>query len=556
MLDDGTLVAAAALILPHFGKVGATLASHVARRNDAALLNSRINPLGYTDVDAFARDYQAVSLLSKYPDLQVGIDRKAVALKSFRESEGDCSKLNEVFCHHLAKLPSTTVADLYKARDFIARVLGDFSWDIAVRYFRFGPGASIGLPRRRSHPCQKIGNKNPTITGHCLPLFEAYRKYDKHYDEIGLTPVIVLGSRGITVPKNAKTDRFIAIEPQLNMFFQKGIGAMIRARLAAFGVDLNSQWVRNQELALRGSTDGSVATLDLSRASDSISLGLVEFLLPEAWVTAMKIVRSPYCEIDGEQLFLRKFSSMGNGFTFELESLIFLALAWATVHRLGGNVRDVACFGDDIICPSSCAPAVSLTLSDVGFKLNESKSFWSGWFRESCGKHYFRGRDVTPFYMKKGLRTPHDIMWACNSLRRAANRMSNGVACSGAYFEGYSYLLSLLPSRIRNLSCPDGYGDNAIVRDFDEVSPRPLRLKNYVEGFRGKHFVESRGKQEFEDLPALVQFFWACKDDFRAFDLLGKLDSDAYSRYGTTEKLRRRIQNCEYTRWTTLGPWL
>lgn len=573
MKDDGTLLAAAALLLPNLGKVGASLASHVARRNDAAIVNSVINPHGYTDARQFALDYQAISLLSKYPDLDLGIDRKAVALKSFRESERNCSRINEMFCQHLVNFPCDAVTDLYKARDFIARVLGEFSWDIAVKYFGFGPGASIGLPRRRSHPCQKIGNKNPTVTGQCLPLFEAYRKFDRQYDKIGLSPVIVLGSKGITVPKNAKTDRFIAIEPQLNMFFQKGIGAMIRSRLAAWGLNLDSQWVENQKLALRGSIDGSVCTLDLSGASDSISSALVEFLLPREWYTAMAIVRSPYCEVEGESLFLRKFSSMGNGFTFELESLIFLALVWSTVHRLGGCVRDVACFGDDIICPSSCATAVKETLVSFGFGLNERKSFWSGRFRESCGKHYFNGRDVTPFYLKKVLKTPHDFLWAANSIKRAAHRMLNGYGCAAEFREVHSYFLERIPKRVRDLSCPEGYGDFAVLRDLDEAmatSARPVRNKDWVEGWCAKAFVEEHKAVGFEEQPALVQFLW--RD--RRYDIRVNLDLEnersqfahglnlrelregsQYGRFGNAS-LRRRIRTQTYTQWSTLGPWL
>ncbi len=556
MKYDGTLLAAAALILPKFGRVGASLASHVARRNDAVIINSCINPHGYTSAGDFARDYQAISLLSKYPGLSLDVNREEVALKSFRDSERVCTEVNGWFRQPAWSFSSDVMSDLLWARRYIEGVLGVFSWDVAVQYCRFGPGASVGLGRKRSHPCQKIGNKNPTITGPCLHLFEAYRKYDRHYNSIGLEPIVVRGSVGTTVPKNAKTDRFIAIEPQLNMFFQKGIGAMIRKRLRYRGVDLDTQWVKNQELALRGSLHGDLSTLDLSGASDSLSISLVEFLLPQDWYTAMTIVRSPYCNVKGEDMLLRKFSSMGNGFTFELESLIFLALAKAATHRTGGNVHDVAAFGDDIICPEQSTSAVIGTLVGTGFKLNPSKSFWSGRFRESCGKHYFSGHDVTPFFLKKELRSPHDIMWACNSLRRAANRYNGGYTCSELFLEGYSYFLGLLPRRFRDLSCPDGYGDNAIVRDLDECSPRPKRNHNYVEGWVAKSLTIDRGKVEFDDLPALVQFFWTDREGSRASSNTVTGEGGAYARFAPGDSYRLRVTTTAYTSWTTLGPWL
>ena len=43
-------------------------------------------------------------------------------------------------------------------------------------------------------------------------------------------------NRLMTVPKNARTDRVIAAEPDWNMFFQLGLGASIRARLQKVGL--------------------------------------------------------------------------------------------------------------------------------------------------------------------------------------------------------------------------------------------------------------------------------------------------------------------------------
>ena len=540
-------------LLPKLGSLGSGLFRRLARGDDASVIGAVINPTGYDSFDCFWRDYQAVSLLSKYPELNLGIDKRKVAIEKFYESERLCRETNWRFCDPLRRFHSETVDSLFTARRRIAMILGDFSWDTAQRYFNFGPGASVGLPRKKSHPCQKIGNTNPTVTGVTLPLLQAYLRWDWQMASIGLSPRIVRGAKGTTVPKNAKTDRFIAIEPQWNMFFQKGIGGMIRCRLKRFGIDLNDQG-RNQELARRGSAENTLATIDLSSASDSISRGLVEFLLPEDWLCAMKTVRSAFCEVDGKELFLSKFSSMGNGFTFELESLIFFALVWACLGR-EDEMSDVGVYGDDLILPKASSGKLIRVLADVGFKTNTAKTFVDGPFRESCGKHYFRGRDCTPFFLKKALVTSHDLMWAANSLRRAACRVHGGYTCSSIYFDAWNEMVSCLPERLRRLSCPDGFGDDAIVRDFDEVTPRPRSERNYVQGYVAKVLSKSYHRTEFEDLPALIQFFWRVGrfDDQRAVQVMG----EAYDRFGSDpDKYRIRVTNRSYPSWLGLGPWI
>jgi hypothetical protein len=55
----------------------------------------------------------------------------------------------------------------------------------------------------------------------------------------------------------------------------------------------------------------------------------------------------------------------------------------------------VRVYGDDIIVPVEYVFAVVSRLEAFGFKVNKNKSFWSGYFRESCGKDYYEGTDVT-----------------------------------------------------------------------------------------------------------------------------------------------------------------
>jgi len=335
------------------------------------------------------------------------------------------------------------------------------------------------------------------------------------------------------------------------MFFQKGIGGMIRRRLRLKGVDLDDGQPVNQELARQGSETGCLATIDLSSASDTISHDLVEFLLPDDWYIAMSTVRSTVCDIpNGDRVFLQKFSSMGNGYTFELESLIFYALVKA-VFPNGRPGRDVAVFGDDIILPSTEAGRLIELLGSIGFSTNKEKSFISGPFRESCGKHYFRGRDVTPFYLKKEIASYHDILWLINSIRRFAHRyLGIGYGCDGCLFPTWLSLTKRLPRRFQSLSCPEGFGDDAVVRDFDECSPRPRPNKGQVEGYSSSFLALRRNPLEYDGMPGLITKLWYSRRE------AGLGEHSQYSRTDYTPIYRLAVSKREYPRWSTLGPWV
>jgi hypothetical protein len=169
-----------------------------------------------------------------------------------------------------------------------------------------------------------------------------------------------------------------------------------------------------------------LATLDLEAASDSISRKVVQLLLPPVWFELLDELRSPwYQKVDGSWVRLEKFSSMGNGFTFELESLIFWALASAASETLYRST--IGIYGDDVIVHRDVVPLLVEVFRTLGFRLNTDKSFVTGDFFESCGKHYFKDIDVTPAYQKC---SPVDGVEACklgNRLLRLASRLGHHV---------------------------------------------------------------------------------------------------------------------------------
>jgi hypothetical protein len=225
---------------------------------------------------------------------------------------------------------------------------------------------------------------------------------------------IVPSSELFTVPKKTDIDRVACKEPEGNALLQRSVGIHIRQRLLKVGINLQDQ-TRNQRLAERAWKDG-FATIDLSSASDTVSKEVVFMLLPFDWWSLMSDLRSAETILpDGSTRVLNMFSSMGNGFTFELETLLFWALAKATA-RLSRMSGEVSVYGDDIIVPVTMARRYMRVLSWFGFIPNSKKTHVTGPFRESCGRHYWRGLDVTPFYFRKAIATLPDMINILNRL--------------------------------------------------------------------------------------------------------------------------------------------
>jgi hypothetical protein len=334
-------------------------------------------------------------------------EKSRVTWERFDKAEQSCFEINQR--SEMQWRQSPYARELNLARKIASRILGPFDWDQAARSFGWGPGATTRLTRRKSDAAHKYcGNPHATI-GNAV-IANTVIRWSPAWAQ-GLTELppdegvgyvkIVPGNRVVTVAKNYKTDRTIAIEPDMNIYVQKGIGGVIRNRLRSIGINLDDQ-TKNQRLACVGSLSGRLATIDLSMASDCISRLIVEKLIRSDWLEALGQCRSPFGVLpSGRKIFYQKFSSMGNGYTFELETLIFLSLAYAWARLHGEELDRISVYGDDIIVPSTMADGFCGLLSWCGFTPNAKKSYWTGPFRESCGKHYYSGYDITPFYVKK-----------------------------------------------------------------------------------------------------------------------------------------------------------
>jgi hypothetical protein len=278
----------------------------------------------------------------------------------------------------------------------IYSLLGDPSdWESAMpSLIRVTNGATEDRPRRRSIPFLKITGKLRAPKTAVLALGNLLLSYG-----VDLTSCVFerVERNVITlVPKNWKTHRTIAKEPTHSLPFQLSLDAWFKGKLRRWGIDLRYQ-TKNQELARLGSIDGSFATIDLEMASDSLSFSAVELLLPPKWVELLCSFRSSSYKAPWGTGTYAKFSSMGNGFTFALETLIFAAACKAV------GSRRFSVYGDDIVIETEYASSVIRLLSFLGFKVNGAKSFVNpqSRFRESCGCDYYKGHFVTPFYLRE-----------------------------------------------------------------------------------------------------------------------------------------------------------
>lgn len=353
------------------------------------------------------------------------------AFSKFLRMESKCLETNRRF-QRLARrgvhrLPSGCWYFHNRVRDRVKTLLGPLTasvYESILDKSAFGPGMTISSigPDKTSIP-HKLTDL-PTVTSACLPVWVDYvsrTQWDawkiitcRDDGSLVWRPRVkeVSSCRITFVPKTCTEDRTIAIEPSANVQLQLGVHHYLKERLKRFGLDITSN-AKNRSLALRGSLDSSVATIDLSSASDTVSFEVVKSLVPSEWFQLLVALRSAAGSHRGRHIVFEKFSSMGNGVTFILETIIFAAIVYAVCGEGDGLT---AVFGDDIIVPTPHFTTMRRVLRFYGFIMNPKKSFSSGPFRESCGMDAFDGVDVRAVYPKREYLNPIQIYALHNEL--------------------------------------------------------------------------------------------------------------------------------------------
>ncbi len=451
-------------LLPFFVSEASPISHLFSKRDWKALSHFEIEPSRSDWTPSSLKGtMQAAAFFSKNASLPLDIDVEQVALTKFLESEEICRSTNSRFRNRSIPFSEggMDAGLIFEVQRKIAGILGPFPGVCKFNY-GFGPGANVGLSRFTS--VRRKLSTRPTCTAGAWKYLPVIQEYSPHWTEKLEKALPVAGGKYASVPKNAKTNRSILIEPLINSYLQKGVGSYIRDKLMVAGLDLSDQSF-NQHLALLGSISGDWATIDLAAASDTISREVVKELLPCDWWFFLEDIRSQFAVLpDGREIYLQKFSSMGNGFTFELETLIFFAIASVVSDQL------VQVYGDDIVVRSCDFQKVITALNHFGFSVNPDKSFCEGNFRESCGRDYLGGVSVRPCYVKGKL--------SVKELFRLHNFFIRDDRADVA-----KCVLKHIPLRFRTFG-PDGFGDGHLLGDH----PRTLSKSKRRRGWGGYTF--------------------------------------------------------------------
>lgn len=219
-------------------------------------------------------------------------------------------------------------------------------------------------------------------------------------------------SRGIFVPKKYRTPRFIAAEPAYYSLLQQQLMSRFREGTERYCRDtgalcsfLNQE--TNKELARVGSISGELSTIDLSMASDLIKLDLISKVFPEDLFREIMISTTRFISLPSGRIFRKtRLSSMGSAVTFPVLTWVCYCAAYSVVRQSFSEEyarKHVSAYGDDLVVPTSSVSCVISFLESIGLKINRQKTFSSGYFRESCGKDFFRGHDISPVYIRENV---------------------------------------------------------------------------------------------------------------------------------------------------------
>lgn len=460
---------------------------------------------GVTPTSGFA-DKQVAALVSKLEGFDVGVDTKSEAEKTFLQCESACRGTNIRLTRYVNWFENGFYGDasdllLYEKIVNIRKRVADILGCVPDMTPRFSNGSTFH-------------DRGESVT---LPhKMDGYLCTTPQFDELGLLEILrqttwwlaaeghvnELGNRFSSVAKNYKTDRGICIEPSGNLSLQLAAGEKIRTCLYRVGIEIdgvgnrNAQWL-HQQLAKYGSLLGELATIDLTNASDMIAEMLVRLLLPRQWFILLSALRSPCTLFKNEWVRLSKFSSMGNGFTFELETLLFYAIA----IEAGGWAK---AYGDDLIVPNNRAQDVLKDLRFFGFVPNVEKSYTTGNFRESCGGDFLAGRDTRPVYLKKVPDGPLewiDIYNSISIMERKSVLNQTLLADSREVAEAKDLILSQIPTAFR-LFVPEGHPGGLWSGNPQSWRVRPARcLRKKREFHWGTGIAEhDRGWDEYKSV--------------------------------------------------------
>lgn len=322
-----------------------------------------------------------VSYLFKKLELQCTEERRNAAFRQFVECDTQVRQHSHV-------VRGFEYADFKKAAGMLfGRVLKQAHEDV---YFsevlpKHGPGATADRLFANGKYDNRLWTTRLEEAGFYASdfLFPSVSHFLEAEDDcIWLEPGDEIPVRVVSVPKTMKTPRIIAIEPTHMQYVQQALKECFvyyieRDDILKDVIGFRDQ-ERNHSMACHGSRVGDLATLDLSEASDRVSLQLVKGLFGhyDFLREAVMACRSSRADVPGHGVItLSKFASMGSALTFPIEAMVFTTIAFmgiakgsrtqltpALIRKWRSSVR---VYGDDIIVPTHFVRSVVETLQDL-----------------------------------------------------------------------------------------------------------------------------------------------------------------------------------------------
>jgi len=381
---------------------------------------------------------------------------------------------------------------------------------------KHGPGATAD---------SLVGNQKfrqtewPVRLENYFPFVEMVLPSYSYWEELDKVDFLEPGSerpvKVISVPKTMKTPRIIASEPTAMQYSQQAILRLFQEAVKDsflndfIGLDDQKP---NQRLAKEGSSKGELATLDLSEASDRVSHETVSLMLSRHrhLHDAVMACRSEKALLPGgDVISLAKFASMGSALCFPMEAAVFLMAIFRGIEQDLGRpltMKDVKSyrgrvrvFGDDIIVPVDHVRSVIQSLEAIGLKVNGRKSFWNGKFRESCGREYYDGQDVSLVRVRRPIPSSRKNVQEIISTVSLRNQL---------YRAGLWSAVDLLDRQMHKLLVhyPVVEEDSPVLGRVDYYSPLSMEgvvVKNSIPMVKGWRIRSPIPVNEIDDWPAL-----------------------------------------------------
>ncbi len=433
----------------------------------------KCRPQDYSDSESYWKDCLITDLLRKC-DLPTSVDREAAARETFLSCEKENYRTNNRLRRYLPDHLYLEAQDL-PVYEFISRwrknvisLMGNLPDHLTPRFSGGATYADTGF--LKTTPDKMSSTPTVYSATHCLlPMWgdTAWARSLVATRPWQSRPKTVRGNIFFTVPKDGTKFRGCAKEASLAVTYQLDVGRLLKERIKRIGIDLLHDKHRHMQAAQLASVNGCYATIDMSNASDTVCRVLVQLLLRGDWYELLTSLRATHTRVLSKWHRLEKFSSMGNGFTFELETIIFATLARTVIADEGGDPDSVMCYGDDLIVPTSYHKSVIAGLRLFGFTPNPNKTFVEGPFRESCGGDYWDGSPVRAHYLEKLPNEPHQWISLANGLRRVARSDPRHPHRWDVVRRSWLRALDPIPSHIRRCRGPEALGD-VVIHDNPE----------------------------------------------------------------------------------------